>query len=124
MQKKIIDEKRTKEFHDGLLSAEVIEEYENDFMGTTSYYVSGLLFEHWNLEPLYVDMLKGLDFDHDLGNQMDSYIDTLDVVRLAINVREVLSENSISIAAAAVEDLGFDSDHFIRIAQRIKDSYK
>ena len=85
--------------------------------------MSAILFDHWNLEPLYVDMLKGLDFEHDEGFKMKYYIDTLDVVRTAINVREILTERSIEKACLIVEDMDLDSDHFRHIAQRIQQHY-
>ena len=93
------------------------------FFGATSYYVTALLFEHWNLEPLYIDMLKGLDYKHKEDSVMDRYIDTLKVIRTAINVRDVLTEKSISRACAMVEEMDLDSEHFRHIAKRIKKHY-
>lgn len=111
-------------FHDGLLKAEHTESYENSIFGTSSYYISGLLFEHWNLEPLYVDMLKGLDFEYDYESEkMDYYIDTLDVVRTAVNVKGVLTDESIKEASEIVADMGLDVEHFQKIAYRLKDNY-
>jgi len=112
------------EFKEGLAECSCIEEYENSLLGTTSYYISGLLFEHWNLEPLYVDMLKGLDFKQKSGFKMEYYIDTLHVVRTAINVKDVLTETSIQKASLFVEDMNLDVDHFIHVAKRIKETYE
>lgn len=113
-----------KEFRTGLINADDIAEYEHDLFGTTSYFVSGLLFEHWNLEPLYVEMLKGLDFERaNIGKRMEYYIDTLDVVRTAVNVKEVLTKDSIENASVIVKDMGLEVDEFERIARRIKTSY-
>ena len=54
---------------------------------------------------------------------MQTYIDSLDVVRIAVNVKELLSEKSIQKACAAVEKMGLDSEHFEHVALRIKKSY-
>ncbi len=115
-----------REFQKGIKECENIEEYEYDLIETTSYYLSALLFEHWNLEPLYVSMLKHLDFDYDnerLGAKMKRYIDTLDVVRVAVNVKEILTDESIAKASQIVEDLDLDVQHFKRTAYRIRKSY-
>ncbi len=113
------------EFQQGLKKCDVIEVYENNLLGTSSYYLSGLLFEHWNLEPLYVKMLKNLDFENEIiTGKMEYYIDTLDVVRTAVNVKEILTDQSIEKAAIIVEDMDLDVDHFTKVAKRIKKSYE
>ena len=114
----------TLEFQRGLKKCELIEEYENEVFETSSYFISGLLFEHWNLEPLYVTMLKNLDFeDNDTSGKMEYYIDTLDVIRTAVNVKEILTDASIKKAAIIVENLDLDPEHFITVAKRVKKAY-
>ncbi len=113
-----------KEFSNGLRESKSVVKYENAVIQTSSYYVSGLLFDYWNLEPLYVDMLKGLDFEYEpISDKIDNYIDTLDVVRTAVNVKAILSDESIKEASAMVAEMGLDSEHFEHIAHRIKDNY-
>ena len=109
-----------KEFSNGIKEASFISEYENEIFGTSSYYVSGLLFEHWNLDTLYVDMLKGLDFEYDASSKLGYYIDTLDVVRTAVNVKEVLTKESVKAASEIVEDMKLDVDHFVKVATQLK----
>ncbi|MFT7861124.1 MAG: HDOD domain-containing protein [Sulfurimonas sp.] len=119
--REIVKAGKIKEFQDGLKDAENYVEYENSFFGTSSYYVSGLLFEHWNLEPLYAKILKGLDFESDdTSSQVAAYIDSLDVVRTAINPHEIFTKNSIAKACAIVEDMGFDPGQFITTIERLK----
>jgi len=119
----IVKESKIKEFSNGMEHAENISHYENSVFGTSSYYVSGLLFEHWNLDQLYVDMLKGLDFEYDPSNRFGNYIDALDVVRTAINVKDVLTEESIENAADIVAEMGINVDNFIDIASSLKATY-
>ena len=117
-------ESKISEFKKGLKKCEMIEEYENEILSTTSYYVSGLLFEHWNLEPLYVTMLKNLDFEeYHTSDKMEYYINTLDVIRTAVNVKEILTDKSIERAAIIVEKLDLDPEHFIKVAQRVRKAY-
>lgn len=117
-------ESKISEFKKGLKKCEMIEEYENEILSTTSYYVSGLLFEHWNLEPLYVTMLKNLDFEeYHTSDKMEYYINTLDVIRTAVNVKEILTDKSIERAAIIVEKLDLDPEHFIKVAYRVRKAY-
>jgi len=109
-----------KEFLKGIKETPFISEYENEVFGTSSYYVSGLLFEHWNLDTFYVDMLKGLDFEHDAGSKLGYYIDTLDVVRTAVNVKDIFTKESVLEAAEIVEDMKLNVDHFIKVATQLK----
>ncbi|EDZ62622.1 putative signal transduction protein [Sulfurimonas gotlandica GD1] len=113
-----------KDFKNGLKECSSIEVYEHSMFDTTSYYITALLFEHWNLEPLYVDMLKGLDFDNNEGFKMEYYINTLHVVRTAVNVKEVLTDASIEKACLLVEDMDLDSDYFRHVAKRIRAAYE
>lgn len=112
-------------FQQGLRDTEDIALYENEILGTTSYYLSGLLFDYWNLEPLYTRMLKNLDYeDEHTSGKMEYYIDTLDVIRTAVNVKDILTDSSIEKAAIIVENLNLDVEHFINIATRIQKTVK
>ncbi|MCK4738167.1 MAG: HDOD domain-containing protein [Sulfurimonas sp.] len=112
-----------KKFTFGYKKAKNIIEFEHDLLGTTTYYLSGLLFEYWKLEPLYVEILKGLDFEANTSEKMKSYIDSLDVVRTAVNVREILTKKSIHEACLIVEEMGLDPEHFEKVALRVKEQY-
>ncbi len=111
------------EFKKGFRDCEDMERYEYSLIDTTSYYLSALLFEHWHLEPKYIEVLKGLDFEIETDKKTEHYIDTLDVIRVAINVKEILTDESILLACNVVEDLEMDPKHFRSVAVRVRDEY-
>lgn len=111
------------EFKKGFRDCDDIERYEYSLIDTTSYYLSALLFEHWHLEPLYIEILKGLDFETDADKKLEFYMDTLDVIRVAINVKHILTDESILLACNVVEDLGLDPKHFKNTAIRVRDTH-
>ena len=113
-----------KAFSEGIKTSNDISHFEDSYFGTSSYYVSGLLFEYWNLEPLYVDMLKGLDFEHEVSSKMGVFIDTLDVVKTAVNIKDIFTPESIAEASRMVEDMELDTEHFENVARRIKSTYE
>jgi len=123
--REITQQGKIKEFNEGFKEADNYTVFENSYFGTSSYFVSGLLFEHWNLESHYVAILKGLDFEYENSSpQLAKWIDSLDVVRTAINVGEVLTENSIKKAANLVYEMGLNTADFINIAREIKNNYE
>ena len=102
-----------------------ISKYEYDLLGTTSYFVSGMLFEHWNFDPLYIKLLKNLDFKYsDLSNKMRFAKNALKVVRTAINVKDQLTEESIAKAAKLVKKMKLNDVVFTKEALKIKEHLK
>ncbi len=112
-----------KEFTLGYKNCKNVSEFEHSLLGTTTYYLSALLFEYWKLEPLYVKILKGLDFEGDYNPKVESYIDSLDVVRTAVNPKYILTKKSIEDAAEIVEEIGLDPEKFIKVAKRVREQY-
>lgn len=109
-----------KKFIGGLKEAENIAEYENSLFGTSSYYISGLLFEHWHFNSMYVDLLKGLDFEHENAAKIARDVDALDVVRTAVNVVSFLTEESIAEASEIVADMKLNVEEFQAVCQSLK----
>ena len=123
LAKEIVNASQIKEFKMGLSMSDSISIYENDIFATSSYYVSGLLFEHWNLNPHYVNILKSIDFEYDSTPKVDEYADILYIVKTAINVKEILSGSSITKACNLVEEIGLSVDDFINAVENIQINY-
>ena len=117
-------------YRKGFLACTNIQDFEKEFMDTTSYYLSALLFEHWNLEPVYATVLKELDSTAEDKEREEAdaitkqYAAAIDVVRTAINLKEVLTEQSIKKACAKVQNMGLDAERFETVALRIKKKYE
>jgi len=117
------------EFRKGFNECESIEEYEKSIIDTTSYCLTALLFEHWNLEPEYVQILKNLDFkDREENNknknkQDKKYEKILNIIRITINVKDILSDTAIQKAANLVEELGENASEFSDVAYALREAY-
>lgn len=137
-------------YREGFLACTNIQDFEEEFLGTTSYYLSALLFEHWNLEPVYADVLKELDGKSDIedekGDASKEYVDAIlkskpkekeksnavvkqyanaiDVIRTAVNLKEVLTEESIRKACEKVKEMDLDPERFEVVALRVKKKYE
>ena len=117
-------------YREGFLACTNIQDFEREFLGTTSYYLSAILFKHWNLEPVYAEVLKELDPNEDdkeveeANEIVKQYAAAIDVIRTAINLKEVLTEESIKKACLKVQDMGLDTKRFETVALRIKKKYE
>ena len=145
-------------YREGFLACTNIQDFEEEFLGTTSYYLSAILFEHWNLEPIYAQILKELDGKTKIEGESESeteletkeyakvilnseetteddtqngandvikqYAAAIDVIRTAINLKEVLTEESIKKACVKVKEMGLDPERFEVVALRIKKKYE
>lgn len=124
VSREIVKASKIKEFQEGFKDTEDTVVYEHSFFKTSSYFVTGLLFEHWNLDPIYARILKELDFiTHNEDKQMQRYITSLDAVRTAVNVKEVLTRDSITDACNMVEEMGHNVDDFVSVIKRLKEKH-
>lgn len=129
ISKELMGSDYREEYRKGFLACEDIPKFEQEFLFTTSYYLSALLFEHWNLTPVYSIVLKNLDreeanYDEDVDAIMAQYIKAIDVIRTAINLKEVLTDASIKKASAKVTEMGLGSEDFEVVANRIRKKYE
>jgi hypothetical protein len=108
VSKELTYQGKLKEFTQGLEKVEDISLYEDNFFQSSSYYISGQLFDYWRLDARYVHILKGLDYEQSNPSpQIARWIDSLDVVRTAIvknldikgeNAKEKELEEFVSLA--------------------------
>ena len=113
-----------KEYKEGYEGCFDTSEYEDSMLGTTSYFISALLFEHWNFNPIYVDILKYIDYEKDdISQKIMGYLDTLNVIKTAINTKEILTKKSVLRACSHVKEMGLNADYFIDVALRVKRNY-
>ena len=156
VSKELHDSDYLETYREGFLACTNIQDFEKEFLGTTSYYLSAVLFEHWNLEPVYAEVLKELDpnEEDEVAKESDKatkeyanaildpknekkkeieeganavikqYAAAIDVIMTAINLKEVLTEESIKKACVKVNEMGLDGERFETVALRIKKKYE
>ena len=110
-------------FRKSFIECANIQEFEKELIDSTSYQISALLFEHWNLEPLYIDVLHALDYKEYSNESLEKYVAIIEIVRTCINLREILTDQSIARSSLLVEKLDLDSEEFRKIAFEIRDAY-
>jgi len=111
------------EFFSGFKEAKDITKFEKELLETTSYNLSSLIFQHWHLDPEYINILKSLDLDDISDKKMKRYVDILKVIIMAVNMKTILSKNSVLKACQLVKNMGLDPNKFANIALNLKRSY-
>lgn len=81
-----------------------IIETEEQLFGLCSYKIAALLFERWNFEPTFTDMLSGI-FEAQTQEQK-----ILHVLATAISVEAMLNEKSIADALALANDYNLNTE--------------
>jgi HD-like signal output (HDOD) protein len=105
---KIIHSGNLAPFMNDIAEDQSIEETERKYLGSGSYEIAAIMFEHWNFEPALVDALR------EISNPSSSnpYAQVLRVITQAVNFQETLSDHSLSAASATIEEFGLDKNAF------------
>lgn len=97
-----------------------IEETERLFTGLTSSEVTALLFEHWNFNETFVNIIKGSSDPSSVDDEYRKYSQALDIVKTLVSVHEIMTEQSIEQARRKVLDYHFDIEKFDRTVKRVQ----
>ena len=125
VSKEIMQSSYSVKFRRGLAGYKNVAEYEYELFDTTSYFVTGLLFEQWNLDYIFVEVLEALDFDdEEVSQRVRYYCNILDVVRTAVNVKGILTDETIQNALGVIRKIGLSEDTFLHVAKRLKRNYE
>ncbi len=112
-----------KMFQEEIADMTNINETEKMFTDLTSSQVAALLFEHWHFDEMFVSAMRYMDNIEEAPDYVQVYINALRVVRTAVNIHEQLTEASITRASKEVERLGFNTERFIKTAERLREKH-
>jgi len=96
-----------------------LSEIEKSHAGHESYEIAGMMFEHWHFEPALVKTLSTI---HAPSHGENSEI--LNVISCAINVHDVLSQESLENAYRAIEMFGLNKEAFTKAVETVKINMK
>lgn len=110
-------------FTEEIYYAKDMQEVEHKYSDTSSYFISGLLFDHWHFTHRYINLMKSLDFDSEFDVEQKE-LDILNIIRLAVNVKGFLTKKTLEDACELIRELEMDEASFMRSALRIKNAYE
>ena len=108
------------EFSRMIKEEESISETEKLFTGLSSSEVTAFLFKHWDFNETFVNIIKGSSDLSSVDEGYKKYSQALDIVKTLINVREVMSPQSIEKATQKAQEYCFDVDKFERTIKRVQ----
>lgn len=112
-----------KEFEQGFRKAKDINNYERVLVGTTSYSLSSKVFKHWHLEPVYINILEELSVTEHENKNIERYVKILNVILAAVNLKSILSKESVLKACKLLQEMGHNPDDFAKVALKVKRAY-
>ena len=112
-----------KEFEEGFRKSKNTGNYEKVLIGKTSYELSSMVFKHWHMEPMYIQILEDLSSGSAKSETVAKCINILNVVVTAVNLKSILSKESVLGACKLVQNMGLDPEEFADIALKVKRAY-
>ena len=103
-------------FKEELLESGSVEALEAFYAEITSIEVNALLFEHWHFDEEFVAIMRAFK---EPDSSYEEYVNALKVVRLAVNIVEQLTPNSIDNALTLATSYGYDSTRLKKVIDRL-----
>ncbi len=121
--KDILETEKQDDFLKDLEVYDDVAYVENSYTMMSSAQINALIFEHLNLNSNFSDCMKYLDSEKEIPSNMKDMIDSLMIVRTAINIQEQLTHDSIEKALALLKKHRYSTEGFIRAVRRIRNKY-
>lgn len=112
-----------KEFEEGFRKSKDINQYETVLLGITAYELSSKVFDHWHLEPTYIQILQEFNVKEHKSEVIAKHIDILQVIVTAVNLKSILSKQSVLEGCKLVQKMGLNPEDFANVALGIKRAY-
>lgn len=110
----------SEEFKKMLNESKTISEVEKHFTGMTSAEVTALLFNHWNFNELYANVIKDSDEPYYADEEFKVLCQAIDVVKSCINVKECMTEDSFKVSKLKALQYGLSVATFMKTVTRIQ----
>jgi len=107
-------------FLDEINQKENVDTLENFYAEVTSTEVNALLFEHWNFDDEFIDIMNYMQNPVPGKEYLAEYANALKIVKSAVNIHAQLSDESIENAIKLASELGFDKARLEKVTHRIK----
>ncbi|MBU1657896.1 HDOD domain-containing protein [bacterium] len=112
ISQQIMAEKKQDVFRDALKDLQDVEEAERKIVGTNTPEVSARIFEHWRFESSLVDVIKHCQEPQNAEPQNQRAASILHVVRVAVPINGVITDQSIKEAKELIARYSLDLESF------------
>ncbi|NPA66722.1 MAG: HDOD domain-containing protein [Epsilonproteobacteria bacterium] len=121
--KDIIENNNTEAFLQDLYTYKDLDYVENKYVMMTTAQINALIFEHLHLNETFAEVMKYLDNDKELPEEIKPYVLPLRVIRTSINFLDQLSDESVEKAVLLLEENQLPTEKFLRAVERIRKKF-
>ena len=122
--KDVLDNENKEAFLKDLNMYEDISYVENIHTMMSTAQINALIFKHLNLNDSFSECMKYLDNEKEIPKSIEDMVIALQIVRVAINLKDQLSEESTHNTLELLKKYNLNSNSFLRAVQRLKVKYK
>jgi len=116
----IMADKKQEAFRDALLELQDVEAAERQIVGTDTQEVSATVFEHWKFEESLVDVIRNCQHPEQAKEENQRASSILHVVRVAVPINGVLTDESIAKEKELVQKYSLDLESFEHALENAK----
>ncbi|QOP46166.1 HDOD domain-containing protein [Sulfurimonas paralvinellae] len=116
----VMADKKEETFRDALLELQDVEAAEREIVGVDTPEVSATIFANWKFEENLVDVIRNCQ-DPDKADEDDKRAaQILNVVRVAVPINGVVTDESVNKAKELIEEYGLDMEGFENAIEAFK----
>lgn len=115
----IIADKTQEKFKEALINTQNVEAAEREVAGVDTPEVSATIFEHWRFESGLVETIRNCQNPEGAGEGIKKAAQILQVVRTAVPINGVITEQSIAAAKELIVKYDLDIESFDRALETI-----
>lgn len=106
----IIKENETMPFRSEVELSNHIAKIEKSFTGVTCSEVTAKIFEHWEFDQEFIDMIRYADFPAQAPQEIQEYAWVLHIAKTIVPVNKPLDETAISIGLSRAKEAGLNDE--------------
>jgi len=104
----IIQKDETTAFYSEVELSNNLAQVEKMYVDVTSSEISAEIFEHWNFDDEFVNMIKYADNPSEAPSEVKEFSSALNIVKAIVSINKPFSEVSINIGLKKASDAGYN----------------
>lgn len=118
--KEIVELNKVDSFSEKIKISDSISEVEKEYTGMTSAEITSLLFEYWNFNEVFSNVIKDSDEPYYADEEYQVMCQAIDVVKTCVNVKGIMTEKNFKSARMKSLQYGLSVANFIKVTDRIQ----
>lgn len=117
----VIEDDETTSFHSEVELSNNIAQVEKMYVGVSTAEVTAKVFEHWNFDEEFVNMILHSQEPNNAPTEIQEYAHALNIVKTIVPVNNPFSEVAINFGLKKAKDAGYDEEILKKTIQNICD---